>query len=110
MNLSISSRVVAIRDQVSCELDGEAVILSLDDAVYYGVNETALAIWNLVQKPAFVWEIRDEIVRQFQIESDVCERDILNLLGQLKDCSLLQIVSASENSRPDEGSQGPGAS
>ncbi len=95
MNLSTSSRVVAIRDQVSCELDGEAVILSLENAVYYGLNETALAIWNLIQKPTFVWEIRDEIVRQFQIESDICERDILNLLGQLNNSSLLQIVSAS---------------
>ncbi len=97
MNLSSSSRVVAIRDHVSCELDGEAVILSLDDAVYYGLNETALAIWNLIQKPAFVWEIRDKIVHDFQIESDVCENDILNLLSQLKDSSLLEIVSASED-------------
>lgn len=96
MDLSISSRVVAIRDHVSCELEGEAVILNLDDSVYYGLNETALAIWELVQKPAFVWEIRDEIVRQFPVESDSCERDILNLLGQLKDSSLLQIVSSLE--------------
>jgi hypothetical protein len=98
MNLSINSRVVAIRDHVSCKLEGEAVILNLDDCVYYGLNEGALAIWELMQKPAFVWEIRDEIVRQFQVESDSCERDILNLLGQLKDSSLLQIVSSPEKS------------
>jgi hypothetical protein len=98
MNLSINSRVVAIRDHVSCELEGEAVILSLDDCVYYGLNEAALAIWELIQKPAFVWEIRNEMVRQFQVESDSCERDILNLLGQLEDSSLLQIVSSSEES------------
>jgi hypothetical protein len=98
MNLSINSRVVAIRNHVSCELEGESVILNLDDSVYYGLNETGLAIWELIQKPAFVWEIRGEIVRQFQVESDSCERDILNLLGQLKDSSLLQIVSSSEES------------
>jgi hypothetical protein len=98
MDLSINSRVVATSDHVSCELEGEAVILNLGDTIYYGVNETALAIWELIQKPAFVWEIRDEIVRQFQVESDSCESDILNLLGQLKDSSLLQIVSSSEES------------
>jgi hypothetical protein len=98
MSLSVNSCVVATRDHVSCELDGEAVILSLDDAVYYGLNETALVIWNLMQKPTFVWEIRDEIVRQFQIESDNCEGDLLNLLGQLKDSSLLQIVCPSKDS------------
>ena len=98
MSLAISSRVVAVRDHVSCELEGEAVILNLADCVYFGLNETALAIWNFIQKPAFVWEIRDEIVRQFRVEPDSCERDILNLLEQLKDSSLLQIVSSSEES------------
>jgi hypothetical protein len=96
MTLSIDSRVVAIRDHVSCELEGEAVILNLHECVYYGLNEVALAVWKLIQKPAFVWEIRDEILRQFQVDSDSCQRDILNLLGQLKDSSLLQIVSSSE--------------
>lgn len=98
MNLSIDSRVVATRNHVSCELEGEAVVLHLGDSVYYGLNEVALAIWELIQKPAFVWEIRDEIVRQFEVESDNCERDILNLLGQLKESSLVQIISSSEES------------
>ena len=95
MDLSINSRVVATRDHVSCELEGEAVILHLDDSVYYGLNETALTIWELIREPAFVWEIRDQIVRQFQVEPDGCEGDLLNLLRQLKDSSLLQIVSSS---------------
>jgi hypothetical protein len=98
MDLSIDSRVVAISDHVSCELEGEAVILNLADCVYFGLNESSLAIWKVIQKPTFVWEIRDEILRQFQVESESCERDILSLLGQLKDSSLLQIVPSSEES------------
>jgi hypothetical protein len=97
MDLSVNSRVVATRDHVSCELEGEAVILNLEDTVYYGLNETALAIWGLIREPAFVWEIRDEIVRQFHVEPDSCERDLLNLLRQLKDSTLLQIVSPKES-------------
>ena len=95
MDLSINSRVVATRDHVSCELEGEAVILNLEDTVYYGLNETALAIWGLIREPAFVWEVRDEIVRKFQVEPGDCENDLLNLLRQLKDSSLLQIISSS---------------
>jgi hypothetical protein len=95
MDLSISSRVVASKNYVSCELEGEAVILNLDDSVYYGLNETALAVWARIGEPTFVWEIRDEIVRQFQVEPDSCETDLLNLLSQLKDSSLLQIISSS---------------
>lgn len=95
MDLSINSCVVASKNYVSCELEGEAVLLNLDDSVYYGLNETALAIWALIGEPAFVWEIRDEIVRQFQVQPDSCETDLLNLLAELKESSLLQIVSSS---------------
>src|SRR5262245_52188628 len=95
MQLSINSRVVAIKEHVFCELDGEAVILNLDKCVYYGLNESSLAVWKIIQKPAFVWEIRDEMVDQFRVESASCESDILNLLGELKESSLLEIVSPS---------------
>jgi Coenzyme PQQ synthesis protein D (PqqD) len=98
MNLSANSRVVAVSNHVSCELGGEAVILNLADCIYFGLNETALAIWQFIQKPAFVWQIRDEIIRKFQVDADSCERDILNLLGQLKDSSLLQVVAESAQS------------
>jgi hypothetical protein len=96
MNLSANSRVVATTNHVSCELEGEAVILNLADCVYFGLNETALAIWQFIQKPAFVWQIRNEICDKFQVDSVNCERDILSLLGQLQDSSLLQVVDASE--------------
>jgi len=94
MDLSINSRVVATTNHVSCELEGEAVILDLDGCVYYGLNETALAVWEFIQRPTFAWEVRDEIARQFQVESDSCEIDILKLLEDLKDSSLVQIVSS----------------
>jgi hypothetical protein len=79
MSLSMESRVVATTDHVFCELEGEGVVLNLADSVYYGLNETSLAIWTFIQKPVFVW--------------DRCESDILNVLEQLKDSSLLTIAS-----------------
>lgn len=37
--LSLDSIVAVTPEQVSSELSGEAVILSLKDGVYYGLNE-----------------------------------------------------------------------
>ena len=36
--MDAATRVVAARDQVSVEVDGEAVILGLADGVYYGLD------------------------------------------------------------------------
>ncbi|MBG0792650.1 PqqD family protein [Methylocystis sp. H62] len=96
MNLSTDSWVAATSNQASCELEGEAVILSLEDCVYYGLNEVGFAVWALIQTPACVVDIRDQVARRFEVELDVCEKDILNLLEQLRDAGLVQEVPAPE--------------
>jgi hypothetical protein len=46
---SDKSRIVASRDQVSCDLSGEAALLSLKTGVYYGLNPVGARILSLIQ-------------------------------------------------------------
>jgi hypothetical protein len=45
-----TSTVVAAKDQVSCDLAGEAVILNLKSGIYYGLNPVAARVWSLIQR------------------------------------------------------------
>ena len=81
--LSGRTSVVAVKEQVSCNLAEEAVILNLKAGIYYGLNPVATRIWNLVQKPKTVHEIRDAIFEEFEVDPDRCERDLLALLRDL---------------------------
>jgi len=49
--LSEESRLVVSKDQVSCDLAGEAAILNLKNGVYYGLDPVGARIWNLIQEP-----------------------------------------------------------
>jgi hypothetical protein len=51
--------VVASDDQISRDLDGEAVILNMKSGVYCGLNEVGAHIWQLIQEPMSVGHIRD---------------------------------------------------
>ena len=95
MTLSKKSRVIVKENQVSCELEEERVILNLDDNVYYGLNEVGSAVWDLIQQPTYVSEICDAIAQQFEVKSGDCEKDVLVMLGQLEEASLLQVLSSS---------------
>ena len=63
MNATISDRsvVVATKDQVSCDLAGEAAILNIKNGVYYGLDPVGARIWNLMQEPRAVAEIQNAI-------------------------------------------------
>ncbi len=93
--ISSGSTVVAARDQVSSDLGGEEVgILDLKAGVYYGLDDVGARIWNLLQEPKSVSEIRDVLLEEYDVEADRCERDLLALLQRLADEGLVEVEDA----------------
>jgi hypothetical protein len=90
-NLSGQSIVVAAKDQVSCDLGGEAAILNIKSGVYYGLDPIGAQVWNLLQKPHRVAEIREAVVRDYDVEPERCERDVIALLESLLAEGLIEV-------------------
>jgi hypothetical protein len=88
--------MVAIEDQVSCDLEGEAVILSLRNGEYYGLDEVGARIWSLIQQPRTVASIRNTILAEFEVEKEQCEPDLLSFLEDLRQHRLVEIVADEE--------------
>ncbi len=89
MDLSDESRVSVTDRQVACEVGEEAVILHLDDGIYYGLNEVGARIWQLVQEPRTVSEIVDAIVAEYDVAPEQCRVDVRDLLGELLERKLV---------------------
>ena len=94
MNVTGSSTVVATKEQVSANLAGEGVILHLKDGVYYGLDPVGARIWELIQEPKTVNDVRDTILREYDVEPDRCERDLLALLQELAGRGLIEVRRA----------------
>jgi hypothetical protein len=92
--LSELSVVSAAKEQVWCDLGDEAAILHLTSGVYYGLNETGARIWTLLQEPRLVCEIRDALVKEYDLDPDRCERDLLALLDELASAALIEVRDA----------------
>jgi hypothetical protein len=97
--ITANSVVVATKDQVSSDLAGEAVVLSLRTAMYYGLDQVGLRIWELVREPMRVAAIRDTIAHEYEVELERCERDVLDLLRQLASEGLIEVRDATEAAR-----------
>jgi hypothetical protein len=97
MSATISEHtvVVAAKDQVSCDLAGEAAILNIKNGVYYGLDPVGARIWNLVQQPRSVLEIQRTIVGEYDVEPERCSRDLLDLLEKLFSEGLIEVKDGS---------------
>ena len=83
--------VVASKDQFSCPLGDDTVILDMKAGLYFSLDNVGAAIWDLVQQPKTVREIRDAILGTFEVEADVCQRDLVALLRDLAGKNLVEL-------------------
>lgn len=92
--LSFNSIVVASPEQVSCPLGDESAILNLKNSVYYGVNPVGTRVWNLLKQPRKIADLRDAIVDEYEVDSDRCGRDVLELLEKMRGEGLIEVREA----------------
>ena len=88
-----NSTVVVAKNQVSSDLGGETAILNLKNGVYYGLNPVGTRIWQLIQEPITVSQIRDTIFNEYDVSLGQCESDILVLLEQLSAENLVECIN-----------------
>jgi len=89
--ISDCSVVVAAKDQVSCDLAGEAAILNIKSGVYYGLDPIGAQIWRLMQEPRAVAEIQNAITNEYDVEPNRCAQDVVALLEKLLAEGLIEL-------------------
>ena len=92
--LSAATRVVVSQDQVSTNLSGEEVILSVRDSVYFGLDPVGARIWALMHQPRTLGEIANTVVSEYDVEGTRALADLLVLADQLRDAGLLEVLPA----------------
>jgi hypothetical protein len=96
--LDRSTRIVASSQQVSSALAGESVILNLQSGTYYGLNEVGSSIWQRIQHPITILNLCDEITSEFDVDSNICEVEVLRLVAEMIDAQLVEICVEKEMS------------
>lgn len=92
MNVSRSSAVRQAKDQVSTELEGEVVIMGVDQGNYYNLDLLGSRIWQLIEHPVPVSRLCEHLQEEFEVEPEVCEQDVLRFLDQLAREGLVEVV------------------
>jgi len=90
--ITLSSRVEVAQEVVSCDLAGEAAILNMKDGVYYGLDPVGASIWNRIQKPALLVDVRDQILHEYDVGEEECQSDLLELVEQLVEKGLVEVL------------------
>jgi hypothetical protein len=92
-SITPATRIVATRDQVSCDLEGEAAVLKLSTGMYYGLDRVGASIWQQIQKPLEVAAVRDALTREYDIDAATAEADLISFVEKLIEEGLVEVVA-----------------
>jgi len=89
--ISGESIVTVTQSQVSCEVNGETVILHFDSGNYFGLNDVGTLVWKMVQQPRSVRDLREALLREYEVDADRCQSDLDILLEELQKHGLVEV-------------------
>ncbi len=97
MLITSSSIVVVSKNLTASNLGTETIVLNLDSGGYYGLNTVGVTIWNLIQNPKTVEEIRDAVLAEYEVEYEQCDRDLRKLIAELLANGLVEVSNETTN-------------
>ncbi len=86
-----TERIVASTDAISCDLEGEAVILHLSSESYFGLNAVGATIWEFIQQAHTVDEICTHLLAEYDVDLEQCQAEVRTLLEAMRDRGLVEI-------------------
>ncbi len=90
--IGLDSVVTKAAGLVAADMDGEKVMLNIDKGKYYGLDVIGSRIWELLEKPQSVRDVVILLLKDFDVEDKICERDVLAFFRKLYAQGLVEIV------------------
>ncbi|MBM7567331.1 lasso peptide biosynthesis PqqD family chaperone [Paenibacillus sacheonensis] len=72
------------------EMDGDIVMMNIQQGKYYNLGQVGGVIWDLLQNPSTVEELTDALLNEFEITPEECESQVIAFLEQLMKEQLIQ--------------------
>ena len=81
------------QNQLFSEIDGEVVMLSVENSEYYGMDAVGSRIWQLLENERSYDNLIKTLLEEYEVTEEQCRTDSLAFLEQLFEKKLVEITS-----------------
>ncbi len=89
--ISLSTTIKRNPELVSSDVDGEKVMMSIENGEYYGLDPVGSRIWELIENPIRIDKLIELLLEEFDASQEQCEADTFEFLNELMGKGLLKI-------------------
>ena len=88
--MDLNQKVTFSESVFAQEVDGEMVLLDMDSENYFGLDSVGTDIWQAMQEKENLKEVLEELLKQYDVDEEVLEKDLLDFVVQLKENGLIE--------------------
>lgn len=88
-----------IQRQSGCivsDMDGETVMMSIDNGKYYNLGAIGGRIWSLIEQPMSVQQLITQLLEEYDVDRPQCEIEVSKFLDHLAAEKLVTLVKESK--------------
>ena len=78
-------------DIVATEMDGEYLIMSIEQGSYIALRDVSARIWELLEKPQTPAALVEALLGEYEVEPDTCEREVNDFLREMAECNMINV-------------------
>ena len=90
--ITLETTVARSDTLVSAEVGEELVMLHLEKNAYYDTDATGADIWRRLASPVRVGDLRDDLLKSYEVDPQTCADDVLTFLSEAYREGLIRVV------------------
>ncbi|MEH7884010.1 lasso peptide biosynthesis PqqD family chaperone [Bacillus sp. JJ1609] len=92
-NILLESKIVQMPGNIVSDMDGEKVMLNIENGNYYNLGKLGGDIWEMVKKPIEVRSIIIKILSEYDVDESECEKQVISFANKLFSEGLITVVN-----------------
>jgi hypothetical protein len=89
----MSAKYIQNKKVIQSKIGDEVVMLDMDSGFYFGLNSVASIIWGKLEKPISLEDVINELLEEYNIDRDTCEKDTMAFWAHLLDKNIIKQIS-----------------
>ncbi len=89
--ISFTKRVLMPSDVLTCELEGESVLLNLKSERYFGLDEVGSRMWKVLTTSESIQAAYQALLAEYAVDPEQLSRDLENFIEKLLGQGLIEV-------------------
>jgi len=83
MEISLDTLIKRSDELVHSDMDGETVMMSIEQSQYYGLDSVGTRIWDLIEQEMRVRDICAALMTEYDVAELQCQQDVIKFLQDM---------------------------